>query len=235
MVGPPEQEDWPLMSIADMFRKSPFEPLQQHLNKVKECVAFVVPMFQCVRDEDYERLGELAKHVFKAEHEADVIKNEIRQTIPTTFFLPVYRGDLLAYLKLQDDMADTAEDLAVRLQIRQMHLPEPLRDDVLDLAVKVVAVCEKLYEAADCLNRMAQQGSFAGQDLERLLRVVADAEHTEWECDKAGFALAKKLFALEDQMRATDIFLWSRVLTELGKLANCAEKTGERVRRMLAK
>ena len=38
---------------------------------------------------------------------------------------------------------------------------------------------------------------------------------------------------MEDEIRATDIFLWSRVIGELGQLANFAEKTGDRVRRML--
>ncbi|MHC4444753.1 MAG: DUF47 family protein, partial [Planctomycetota bacterium] len=57
----------------------------------------------------------------------------------------------------------------------------------------------------------------------------------EWESDKAEFDLAQKLFALEDEIKATDIFLWSQIFQELGKLANHADKTAERLRRMLNK
>ncbi len=37
-----------------------------------------------------------------------------------------------------------------------------------------------------------------------------------------------------NEMKATDIFLWFRIFGELGRLADCAEKTGERLRRMLS-
>ena len=55
----------------------------------------------------------------------------------------------------------------------------------------------------------------------------------EWEADKLQYRLAQKLFALEDEMKPTDIFLWSGVFQELGVLANSADKTAERLRRML--
>ena len=223
------------MDIAEMFRKSPFEPLRHHMGKVKECVALVVPMFECVRDGDHAKLEDLARRVFKAEHEADEIKNEIRRTIPTTFFLPVYRGDLLGFLKLQDDMADAVEDLAVLLLIKKLHLHEAIREDVLNLTHMVVSVCEILYRATDELELLAENGGFEGGAVEKLFALVGQAEHREWECDKAEFDLARKLFALDDEMKATDILLWSRVFMELGALANYAEKTGDRVRRMLTK
>ena len=86
-----------------------------------ECVKFVKPMFEAVRDGQYDGLQEIAKQVFKAEHEADIVKDEIRRTIPKRFFLPVYRGDLLGYLKLQDDMADSVEDVAVLLTIKNLE------------------------------------------------------------------------------------------------------------------
>ena len=36
-------------------------------------------------------------------------------------------------------------------------------------------------------------------------------------------------------MKATDIFLWSKVFREMGNLANHADKTAERLRRILAR
>ena len=98
-----------------------------------------------------ERLQELAKKIFKAEHEADVIKDEIRRSIPKRFFLPVYRGDLLGYLKLQDDMADTVEDLAVLLTLKNIALPSALHDEVFAFVDKVLEVCRKTKEIAEFL------------------------------------------------------------------------------------
>ena len=76
------------MSIAKMFKQSPFEPLGRHMAKAMECVRMVPPMFAAVRDRKYDELEALTKTVFKTEHQADIIKDEIRQTIPKTFSCP---------------------------------------------------------------------------------------------------------------------------------------------------
>lgn len=220
------------MSIAGMFKQSPFEPLGHHMAKAMECVRLVPPMFEAVRVRNYGELEAITKTVFKTEHEADIIKDEIRQTIPKTFFLPVYRGDLLGYLKLQDDMADSAEDLAVLLTLKRLEMPESLTDSVIDYVRKVVDVCEQCYRVTEQLQGLVEAGFSAGE-VDRLVAEVAAVEKAEWEADRQQYALGKGFFALEDEIRATDIFLWSRVIGELGQLANFAEKTGDRVRRML--
>jgi len=221
------------MSIRDLFHESPFEPLRQHMNKVKEAVDLVRPMFERARDGDFDGLQEMTKRVFKLEHEADQIKTEIRQTIPKSFFLPVYRGDLLGYLKLQDDIADAVENLAVLLTIKKLELPEKITPQVFGLVDKVLEVFRYVYAITDLLRELSKAG-LEGEGVEEVLEKVRQAEHAEWEADKAQFELARKLFALEDELRATDIFLWSNVSMTLGKLANHAEKTGDRVRRMLS-
>ena len=40
---------------------------------------------------------------------------------------------------------------------------------------------------------------------------------------------------MEDELRPTDIFLWSGIFQNLGALANHADKTAERLRRMLVR
>ena len=220
------------MSVFDRFEISPFGPLSDHMAKVKECVALVMPMFDCVLARDDESLRRLTEQVFKTEHEADQIKNEIRRRIPRTFALPIFRGDLLAFLKLQDAIADSVEDIAVTLTIKPLRLPQSLADDVQAFVRQVLAVYEELYEASDRLKELTEQ-DFGGQRCEQLLEILANAEHAEWEADKLQYRLAQKLFALDDEMKATDIFLWSGVFQELGGLANHADKTAERLRRML--
>ena len=221
------------MDIKSLFKVSPFEPLREHLAKVMECVAKVRPMFEALRNGDYEKLESLADDVFKAEHQADIIKNEIRQGIPRTFFLPVFRGDLLGYLKLQDDMADAAEDLAVLLTIKRLQWPEPLNDAIFDYVDKILCVCEKTKAMSDHLPTLVEH-NFDDAVVEQALEMVRTIEKAEWEADRINYALAKALFAEEDRMKATDIFLWSKVFGELGQLANYAENIGDRLRRMLA-
>jgi len=198
-----------------------------------ECVSLVRPMFEAVRDRHYEDLHTLAKKIFKAEHQADIIKDDIRRTIPKRFFLPVYRGDLLGSVKLQDDMADSVEDIAVLLTIKNLDLPESLVESTFEYLAKVEEVCRQTRDIADYLPTLVA-GDMVGEEAERALSMIAEVERAEWEADRLQYNLSQKLFALEDEMKATDIVLWFRIFGELGQLANFAEKTGDRLRRMLS-
>ena len=219
--------------IEDLFRQSPFEPLRYHMKAVMDCVGLVRPMFEAVRDRRIEDLHDLAKKVFKAEHEADMVKDDIRGTVPKRFFLPVYRGDLLGYVKLQDDMADSVEDIAVLLTIKRLVLPPPLVDATFEYLAKVEEVCKGTYEISEYFPTLVE-GDMTGVEAEHALNMVTEVEKLEWEADRLQYSLSQQLFALEEEMKPTEIFLWFRVYGELGQLANFAEKTGDRLRRMLS-
>jgi hypothetical protein len=227
-----EEED-AMTSIEEMFQASPFEPLLHHMKKVRECGALVRPMFEAVRDEAYDRLHELINRVFKTEHEADIIKDEIRQVIPRSFFLPVYRGDLLGYLKLQDDMADSVEDLAILLTIKKLKMPEKLADEIIAYVDTALRACDKAYETNQHLRDLVAEG-FRADRAAGVMEMIRAVERAEWEADKAQYALSQSLFALEDEIKPTDLMLWWRVFLELGQMANHAEKTADRLRRMLS-
>ena len=222
------------MGLFNWREQSPFEPLAEHMARVRDCVDLVLPMFECAKTGEFDRLKEITLQIFKAEHEADLVKQEIRRTIPKAFSLPVFRGDLLAYVHVQDDLADTAEDLAVQLTIKNLKLPEALADEALEYVHQVLAVCQKLYAATDCLKDLAE-ADFGGEPAERVMKIAREAEHAEWIADKTQYKIAQQLFALEDELKPTDIFLWSAIFQNLGALANHADKTAERLRRMLAR
>ena len=222
-----------MSTIKDLFRASPFEPLRFHMKTVMECVGFVTPMFEAVRDRNYDALKALAERVYKVEHQADIIKDDIRQTIPKRFFLPVYRGDLLGYLKLQDDMADSVEDIAVLLTLKNLDLPQPLVELTFEYLAKIEDVCRQTHGIADYLPTLVE-GDMVGAEAEHALALIAKVDKTEWEADRLQYRLSQKLFSVEDDMKPSDLFLWFRVFGELGQLANFAEKSGDRLRRMLA-
>jgi uncharacterized protein Yka (UPF0111/DUF47 family) len=75
---------------------------------------------------------------------------------------------------------------------------------------------------------------FHADRAEGVMTMIRVVERSEWEADKAQYALSKSLFAIEDDLKASDLMLWWRVFLELGQLANHAEKTADRLRRMLS-
>jgi predicted phosphate transport protein (TIGR00153 family) len=223
------------MTRFENFAESPFGPLCEHMEKVKECVALVAPMFESLLAGNWSELEERSQLIFRIEHEADKIKNKIREVMPRAFSLPVFRGDLLAYLKLQDAMADTAEDIGVVLTLKRLSMPSEMVEGLRSYVAKVVEVCEILFRCTDQLADL-RESDLGGSRVREIMELVAQAEHAEWESDKEEYSLSKRLFALDDSaMHPTDIYLWSKVFMELGKLANHADKTAERLRRMISR
>ena len=220
--------------ILDLFRKSPFDPLYKHRLKVRECTDLVKPLFKAIFSGDVEKQTQISKQICDAEKQADRLKEEIRRIMPKGIFLAVNREDLLRYLKIQDDLADAVEDIAVISGVKVLQTPNELRDGILSYVDTVLSVCTLADEATNHLKQLVETG-FKGEEVTTVLDLVVKSEQAEREADIAGFELAKKLFRHEDEMKATDVMLWFRILDLVGDLADYADKTGEWLRNMLEK
>ena len=112
-----------MRSILSMFSKSPFKPLGSHMDKVRACVDQIDPLFKALGKGDYAEVGQISGLIVKLEHEADIIKDDIRTHMRQTVFLPVDKKDFMHLLSAQDDIADAVEDLAVLLKIKNLATP----------------------------------------------------------------------------------------------------------------
>ncbi|MGB2765146.1 MAG: TIGR00153 family protein [Candidatus Aminicenantaceae bacterium] len=220
--------------ISKLFGKSPFEPLYQHMLKVKECVDLVRPLMDALLKKDEKKVKEIAKRVFKAEHEADLVKKDIRNHLPKSLFLPVARGDLLRFLKEQDNIADSAEDLAVLLILRKTLVPEELKDEIKDFVDKVIDTYEMAMAVSSEIKILAET-SFGGVEAHKVMELIEQLKVKEWEADKAQMEAAKKLFTIEKELDPIDVMMWMSIFKELGTLANHAENAGDQMRMMLHK
>ena len=220
--------------ILDLFRKSPFDPLYKHSVQVRVCTDLVRPLFESIFEGDLAEQKRISKQISKAEKKADLLKVEIRRIIPRGIFLPVNREDLLRYLKIQDDLADTVEDIAILASIKKLSAPQSLKDEILSYVEVVLGVCKLADEATDHLKPLVEAG-FKGENVTVVLELADKAEHAEHEADCFSLKVAKKLFAHEDDMKATDVMLWFKILDLVGNLADHAEKTSEWLHHMLEK
>ena len=218
--------------ISKLFGKSPFEPLYQHMVKVKECVDLVRPLMDAVLQGEAKKVKEIAKKIFKAEHYADMVKKDIRSNLPKSIFLPVARGDLLRFLKEQDNIADSAEDLAVLLTLRKTTVPEEMKEDLKDFVNKVLETYEKAMIVSSEIKLLAET-SFGGAEAHKVTELIEQIKVKEWEADKAQMNTAKKLFSIEDKLDPVSVVMWMNILKELGTLANHAENAGDQMRVML--
>lgn len=223
-----------MKAITELFGRSPFGPLVQHTHKVHECVLEVRPLIVAFLGERYDEVEEIYERISKLEHEADIIKTEIRNHLPKSLFLPVDRGDMLKYLREQDAIADTAEDIGVLLTIRETKVPEELHEGILALTEKVLDVSEELVEAASELESL-QEASFSGKGAEQVITLTEDVSQGEYEADCLQTDVTRHLYDLEDRVDPVSVYFIMKLFRLLGAIANHAENTGDNLRMMLTR
>jgi predicted phosphate transport protein (TIGR00153 family) len=217
-----------------LFGQSPFGRIGEHMDRVQQCVDFVPRMIDLLIQGEFDELEQMAKQVFKLEHDADIVKGEIRDHLPKSIFLPVDRADLLTYLKEQDAIADAVEDLAVVLTIRAIRVPEPLQEDLRAFAARSVDACRLAGRLVRDIGTILISG-FGQSDVEQVLEKVANLGIIEWETDKMQQKLVKKLFQVEPKPDPLNTIFLMKVFEQIDTLADHAENLGDLIRMMVSK
>ena len=113
-----------LGTILNLFGRSPFAPLQSHMEKVSVCVHLLIDLFEAVERKDYAAVETIANKIEDFEHQADLTRNDILNHLPKSLCLPIDRGHLVKILKTQDEIADKAEDISVLISLKPLELWE---------------------------------------------------------------------------------------------------------------
>jgi len=219
-------------SILGLFGKSPFGPLQEHMVKVNECVDQVPLLFDALLAEDNEAVHRISGLLSGLEHEADELKNSIRAHLPNSIFLPVDRGDLLLLLGNQDAIADQCEDLGILLTMRDLKVPDTLRDPLRDLLEKAVSPARECNRLMDQLDELVE-ASFGGPEAEKVNGIIDNLGRLEHHCDRAQWQFARDVFNIEGELTAGELWMFLKLGRTLGDLANRAESVGKRLQLML--
>ncbi|MFQ5451378.1 MAG: TIGR00153 family protein [Nitrospinaceae bacterium] len=223
-----------MRSIFSMFAKSPFRPLVSHIEKVRACIDQIKPLFDSLGSRDYQTMTDISEMIMKFEHEADMIKDNIRQHLPQSVFLPVDKRDFMHLLSAQDDIADAVEDLAVLLRIKNIETPELIKIPLLDLVSHVIKTANQGCDLICELDTLLE-ASFGGVEADRIEKGASMLGTAEWEADRKQFLLAQKLFSLGDQLKAADLLLWNEVIKKLGAVADKSEQIGKTLRLFISR
>jgi predicted phosphate transport protein (TIGR00153 family) len=224
----------PSNPIGSLFGHSPFKPIQAHMRIVIECVAEVPGLFEALLAGDQEGLKKAKDLIFAKEHEADALKNQLRIQLPKSLFMPVDRRDLLEVLSMQDSIADTAQDIAGLLMERNMEVPEEMKETLMKLVERCVDTCNYSAKIVEELDELVEMG-FKGKEAARVEEMVDELNKIEDETDELGMSLAKSLFANEEKLGAVSVIFWYQLIQWIGDLADYAEKTGDRLRLLIAR
>lgn len=221
-----------MRTILNLFGRSPFAPMQTHIDLVANCVQALPSLFEALYKKDYAELEKKSEEIAVIEHQADMTKNDIRNNLPKSLYLPIDRTQLLEILALQDSIADKAEDVAVLVTLKQLDMPAHLKvdfDKFLQENLKTFAIVKAIMHEVHQLL----ESSFGGNEAEKVRGMVDEVAFHEHEADMIQRALLKKLYSDEHAMHFTTFQLWQKIFQATGDISNLSEKLAYRVRMTL--
>ena len=166
------------------------------------------------------------------EHEADSIKNEIRNNLPRRLMLALERRDMLEILDSQDSIADVTQDIAELVDQRGMVLPPPLVEPMTALAARVVAACDQGQKVINELDELVETG-FSPRETARVETMISELGRIETETDELQDRACRVLFGLEDELGVATVY-WHQIILWIADLADYAERVGNRLRLLIA-
>ncbi|MBR9827732.1 MAG: TIGR00153 family protein [Oceanospirillales bacterium] len=220
--------------ILQMFARSPFKPMQEHIVKAQESAAELIPFFEAVMKNDWNTAAACQQRIAELENEADDLKRDIRQRLPASIFLPVPRTDLLDLLRMQDKIANRAKDIAGLMLGRQMQIPQPIQAELLGLLQTTLMAIEQAVLALRELDELLTAG-FRGHEVDIVERLITGLDDLEHKADEHERELRSSLFAVERDLYPIDVMFLYQVIQWVGDLANRAQQVGNRLQLLLAR
>lgn len=219
--------------FSRLFGRSPFKPMQEHMRVVVRCAGQVPDMFDALCEGDHDKVLAIKEKIFELESEADAIKDELRAHLPKSLMMPVSRNDLLNVLEVQDQIANTAQDIAGLLVVRRMEVPGSMCELLIALTRRCDDACVQAARIIGEFDELIETG-FRGRESELVGGMVDELLKIETDTDRMAFDLLQALFAIEDKMNPVSVIFWFQLINQIGNLADDAEKVGNRLRLLLA-
>jgi predicted phosphate transport protein (TIGR00153 family) len=215
-----------------MFMTSPFEGLQEHAEKVKECAWAFQQAIECHLAEKCKTFEDFRQEVIRLETEADAIKRRIRGHLPKGTLMPVYNFLLFRYLREQDAVIDAVEDALDWISFRsEPGIPPELEKEFVILADAVIDPIEELSKmVAEARKYFKNYSEDQRNAIKNIIRTLRQQEH---EADKAEDAVKQKV--LNMNIDAVTVFHMVRLAEIIGSIADHAENAGDMMRAMVAR
>lgn len=221
-----------MRSIAKLFGRSPFVPIQHHMEQVGRCVAKGQAMLDAYMVGDQKTVEQLAREIDQIEGEADDIKRDVEQQLRGGVFMAVERGRLRQVIVVQDSIADKMQNLARLVTLRACNEPPPFAATFQKFLGLNIKIFHGIRKVIDELNELLEAG-FTGGEAITVAELIDHVSELEDEADELQHALLKELFAVEHNMSPGSFFLWTKIFKQVGDIGDRSNRLGNRVRSTL--
>lgn len=217
-----------MLTIAKLFGKSPFSPLQNHMKKVSSCIKKLTEIFQEIENKNFDKIESLVSELSKLEHEADLTKNDIRNHLPKSLFMPIARGQILEILSVQDSIADKAEEIGNLLLLCPNNSLRVFTKTFQSFLQKNL---ETFWDTRQIIKEFDEllESSFGGIEAEKVRAMVDQTAYKEYQADVLKTAVRKEFFGLADTLTPSAFYLWTKLIDEVGSISHISEKLANQI------
>lgn len=219
------------MKVPFMSRPAlPFDSLQKHAEKIKECAWSFQQAVECFFNENCDRFDEYMGEIDRLESEADEIKREVRTSISKNQKLPVDKFNLFMYIGEQDKVIDYVQDCLNWISYRRdLSLPDTFKKDFLNFVDAVIAPIEEL--SIMVIEARKYFDNFSEKQRKVVISIIHNLRRNEHEADILEDALRLKIFTNESN--PIQVYHLVELTFLIGEIANHAENTGDMMRAMV--
>ena len=219
----------PFFSI---FITSPFTAFQEHAEKIKECAWAFQQAMECYASSRCEIFEEHRQEVIRLEHEADVIKQKIRSSLPKGVMLPVEKFQLFGYLREQDGVLDDVLGAMNWVSHRaEAGIPEWGEREFFLLVDAVIEPTEELGRMLAVARSYFRH--FSEKQRQKVKEIVVNIRQMAHDADQREYGLIKKVFQNEKDPVA--LYHLVQLAETIGNIADHAETAADMMRTMLAR
>lgn len=220
-----------MRSVLNIFVKSPFIPLEEHAQKGIQAAIKLEEMMDAYFKGTPE-FETLCQEIDTLEHEADMIKQKFRSELPASIVLQIDTGDLLNFLKSQDSIADSAQDAAYWMTLRDgTKTPEDVKKGFEKLMKKNVE-CVQAYKNVLLRLEPIHATSYSSTEMNTLLELVPIVESLEHDVDVLETSLLKTIFDNENNLGEAGVYHLSQLVRHIGEIADKSASSADILRRM---
>jgi len=216
-----------MLTIARLFGKSPFAPLQTHLDLIASCISALPGIFDAWL---HGKPSDAVQKISDLEREADLVAESIRAHLPKSLFLPVDRTALLEILSVHQQIATQAEVIAFHTTVDGMKIPAVLEGKFQQLVQHNIEIFWRAHAVVKELDGLLES-AFGGLEAKKVHGMIEQIPFLEHDANTELWAV-KKLLYTADVSHQT--FHWIiRFIEAIRGLSRLSEQLSERIRSLL--
>ena len=214
-------------AFSEVISSSPLAALEEHVHACSKCVAKLPLYFQAAQGGKWSRAEKIQGEIAQLESDADDLKSLVRKNMPRGLWMSVSRADLLELVRMQDKMANDTKDVVGLSLGRQLAFPAALEKS---LAKYISTVVDSVDAAMTVVSatRELSRNAFGSRQIKSIASKVTAVERIERKSDDMQSRLRAKLKDHEDKMPPIDAMFLYQLLSQIGEIADSAEKVAHR-------